>query len=116
MLYAWEIWGYIEDKNDLSSIGKSSIERFHLKVCKQISGVHRKTSNIATLLELGRYPLKLDIQKLTIKYFLRFSKLDENRLVCKGYEEETDNMNFGKNWISYTKNILDKNGLSYIFF
>ena len=115
LLYACEIWGYIEDKNDLSSIGRSYIERFHLKVCKQILGVHRKTSNIATLLELGRYPLKFDIRKSIIKYFLRFKSLDKNRLVYKAYEEELSNMNYSKNWITYTKYTLDNNGLSYIF-
>ena len=76
MFYACEIWGYIENKHDLSSIGRSPIERFHLKVCKQILGVHRKTSNIATLSELGRYPLKLDIQKSIVKYLSVWIKID----------------------------------------
>ena len=115
LLYACEIWGYAEVKQDLFSIGKSSIERFHLKVCKQILGVHRKASNIAVLAELGRFPLKLDIQKTITKYLLRFNILDKDRLVYKAYIEELKNPGIRKNWINFSKNMLDENGLSYIF-
>ena len=84
-------------------------------MCKQILGVHRKSSNVATLSELGRYSLKLDIQKTITKYLLRFNILDKDRLAYKAYQEEMNNLSFRKNWIDYSKTMLDKNGLSFIF-
>ena len=115
LLYACEIWGHSDNKHDISNLGKSAIEKFHLKVCKHIIGVHRKASNVATLTELGRYPLQFDIQNRLIKYLLRFNMIEKNRLVYKAYLEETQNITTANSWLGYSKKILDNSGLSYIF-
>ena len=65
LLYNCEIWGpYLLGKINYFEIFKSKIfkvineiERFHLKFCKRILGVHSKTTNIAICAELGRIPL-----------------------------------------------------------
>ena len=65
LLYNCEIWGpYLQGKINSFEIFKSKIfkvineiERFHLKFCKRILGVHSKTTNIAICAELGRIPL-----------------------------------------------------------
>ena len=65
LLYNCEIWGpYLLGKINSFEIFKSKIfkvineiERFHLKFCKCILGVHSKTTNIAICAELGRIPL-----------------------------------------------------------
>ena len=115
LLYTSEIWGKMKNNENIRDIGKSLIERFHFKICKQIIGVNRKTSNIATIAELGRYPLYIDIQTMIIKYLLRFKTIKQERLLFKAYQEEIQNIKEKRNWICNAKDILDKNGLSYIF-
>ena len=115
LLYTCEIWGKMKISEIIGEIGKSLIERFHFKICKQVVGVNRKTSNIATIAELGRYPLYIDIQTMIIKYLLRFKTIKKERLLFKAYQEQIENINEQRNWIYNAKNILDKNGLSYIF-
>jgi sorting nexin-29 len=69
------------------------LEKLHLKFCKYTLGVHKKTSNMATLSELGRYPIAIDkiIQSMKYYYHLEFST--ENKLLhtfygaLKGMEE-----------------------------
>jgi hypothetical protein len=48
----------------------NEIERFHLKFCKRILGVHSKTTNIAIYAELGRIPLIAQISLHIVKYWL----------------------------------------------
>ena len=49
LLYASGIWG---------THSSPDIEKVHHKFCKFILGVSSKTSNIAALGELGRYPIR----------------------------------------------------------
>ena len=44
-------------------------------MCKYILGVGKKTSNIATYGQLGRYPLYIDSVLANVKYWLRLSKV-----------------------------------------
>jgi hypothetical protein len=67
----------------------NEIERFHLKFCKRILGVHSKTTNIAIYAELGRIPLIAQISLHIVKYWLHikdasFDKTlaDEAARVC----------------------------------
>ena len=55
ILYACEIWGMINITGNIQDIGKSLVERFHLKICKHLLEVHKKATNLAVLAELGRY-------------------------------------------------------------
>ena len=50
----------------------NKIEQFHMSMCKQILGVKKFTNNIKVLSELGRTPLKIDIETKMFKYFQRF--------------------------------------------
>ena len=78
LLYNCEIWGpYLLGKINSFEIFKSKIfkvineiERFHLKFCKHILGVHSKTTNIAIFAELGRIPLLAQISLHIVKYCL----------------------------------------------
>ena len=115
ILYASEIWGIMANNANIEKIGKSLIERFHLKICKQILGVHRKATNLAVFSELGRYPLYIEIQERMIKYFLRFKVMKDDRLAFKAYREQIENKNNNQNWVSNIEKILGQNGLSYIF-
>ena len=43
-------------------------------MCKCVRGIGKKTSNIATYGELGRYPLYFDTVFVIVKLWLRISK------------------------------------------
>ena len=76
--------------------------------------MHKNTSNLATLSEIGRYPMKNDIHKQMVKYLLRFDDMDDNRLAKQCYkEQETDST--GNHWVGKTKEVLNNLGLSYIY-
>jgi hypothetical protein len=48
--------------------------KLHQKFLKYILGVHTKTTNIAVLSELGRFPLYYNIIKAMLKYYYRLEK------------------------------------------
>ena len=116
-MYACEIWGdNIKAINNIADFGNSPWERLHTRVCKNILGAHSKTSNLATLLEIGRFPISSEIKIRMVKYFLRLETIDTIGLLHSAYQEQKLNMsNNFRNWLSTTKNILDQNGLSYLY-
>lgn len=48
----------------------------HIKYCKAILGVHRKSTNFAVLFELGRNPLYHKIIKAMLNYWFRLGTLN----------------------------------------
>ena len=52
LFYASDSWG------NLKLPWNNPIENLHMMMLKQLLGVQKQTSNIGTLLELGRTPLK----------------------------------------------------------
>ena len=80
LLYSSDFWGVLKlPKNN-------PFENLHMKVCKQILGVQKQTTNIGVLLELGRVPLELYAIKNAIKNWARISgKENVNDLALKSY-------------------------------
>ena len=117
ILYACESWGnnIYGSLNNIDSIFKDSFEKFHIKICKQILGAHRKTMNTPVLAELGRFPMKLSIDTQMIKYFLRLDKLPKERFLHKLYIENKTQQENRKDWNYRIKEILNKCGFSYIW-
>ena len=81
LLYGSEIWGYFNpfisrfrNRNiPIDQIfSKLHCEKLHLKFCKFLLGVHKKSTNFAVQSELGRFPLHFDI----LKQILRFWHID----------------------------------------
>ena len=56
-------------------------EKLHIKFLKNVSGVHRKTTNVAVMGELGRYPNIIDVFCETVKYFERLISDDVSNLL-----------------------------------
>ena len=78
--YCSEIWTpyFIKNLNNtnlLSLAEKLPMEKIHLKFCKFILGVNRKTTNIAVRAELGRRPILLDLITHSTTYCLYITKL-----------------------------------------
>ena len=84
LLYSSEIWGFFNPfKKKLNSqtstvdqaYPKLLSERLHMKFCKLLLGVGKRATNLATLSELGRFPLHFDITKSMIRYWHRLENL-----------------------------------------
>jgi hypothetical protein len=52
---------YIYISETIYDWGNLPVEKVHLKFCKLYLGVGRKTSNIASRSELGKYPLIINV-------------------------------------------------------
>ena len=106
LLYASDFWGCLKLPQN------NPIEIFHLKVLKQILGVHKQTTNLGVLLELGRTTLDIDCIKLGVKNWERIRKKNANSLLIASH---TDAMKEQLPWISGIRGILEKNGLLSLF-
>ena len=95
LLYNSEIWGNtIADYNKLLEEGsnktkmyfQNTFEKMHVKWCKYLLGVHSKSTNIAVLAELGRYPLILEVILNQIKLWIRMTGCNANSLLYDCYK------------------------------
>ena len=99
-----ECWGDSMKKE----IFANKIEQFHMSMCKQILGVKNFANNIKVLSELGRTPLKIDIETKMFKYFQRFPFIETNRYLFKAFEEKEFDTT---GWVQNLKFLLDMLGL-----
>ena len=58
----------------------SHTEQSHVKILKYILGVNRKTTNIAVMSELGRYPIYFSVILVMLKYCHRLEGQQEGLL------------------------------------
>ena len=81
LLYSSDLWGTLKlPKNN-------PFENLHMRICKQILGVQKQTTNVGVLLELGQVPLELYAIKNAIKNWTRIvHKENVNELVLKSYK------------------------------
>ena len=85
LLYGSEIWGTFNVNNSkCNQSGNIQIsdcyknfksENLHLKFCKHLLGLNKKSVNHASLSELGRHPLHYDVVKSMLKYCYRIENL-----------------------------------------
>ena len=86
--YGAEIWGHTDNPQANLFQLYDKKERLHLQSCKWLLNVSWKCSNIGVLGELGRYPLKLDIQQKMLKYWIHLQySIDKNSILYKTYEK-----------------------------
>ena len=72
----------------LRKISLLNCEKVHLHFMKWALGVNRKASNCGVWGESGRYPLIFERINLTLKYFERLQKLNNNSLVELAFREQ----------------------------
>lgn len=100
----------LNDNNFISLCDKFIGESLHVKVCKLILGVHRKTTNHAVRGELGSFPILLTMLQLSVKYWWHLNDLcmkNTNMLVIDALADNrklSDNNCF--TWSTGIKNIL----------
>ena len=117
MIYGCEAWAssLTDDGNINNIIHKTDIEKFHISVLKQLLGVHRKTTNIAMLLETGRHPITLSAHLQAIKYFLRLPSTKKGSLLNIYYEKEKLSTTNNDNFMKGITNKLNKIGMTNIW-
>ena len=88
----------------------SKIEKFHLSLCKQILGIKNNTSSSKVLGELGRFPLRINIETRLFKYVKRIPFVKEDCYLRKAFNEELSNKESG--WVTKMRHLLDSYGMS----
>jgi len=104
LLYGSDFWGCLKLPHN------NPIENLHMQFCRQILGVQKNTTNHGVLLELGRTPLVLQAQRLSLKNWERIKNGDGNILVTNSHrnahEKELD-------WSQTICYLLSKYGMQY---
>ena len=102
--------------DDVTLLTRNKLEIFQISIFKQVLGVSRKTTNLAILLELGRYPISTYMHYQAIKYFSRLSSINSERLLHEAYNLEKEKMQIGEtSFCNYVTNVLDKIGMSNVW-
>ena len=98
ILYACEAWADSIKGNidDVTILTKNKLEIFQISIFKQILGVSRKTTNLAILLDLGRFPISTYMHYQAIKYFSRLSSINSERLLYEAYNLEKQKLQKGE--------------------
>ena len=104
LLYGSDFWGCLKAPKN------NPVENLYMQFCRQILGVQRNTTTIGVLLELGRLPLTLEAQRLSLKNWERIRSGDANILVSaslgNAMEKELD-------WCKTIAELLSKHGMQY---
>ena len=109
LLYCSDFWGCYGNIFSLSN----STERLNISLCKHLLGVKRQTSNVASLFEMGRYPLYIDAAKQCIKNWLRINNGEVNEILACITDSQSSNVDY--TWTSRIKQFLSKYGFGYLW-
>jgi hypothetical protein len=104
LLYGSDFWGCLKLPRN------NPIENLHMQFCRQLLGVQKNTTNNGVLLELGRTPLMLEAQRLSIKNWERIKDQNCNSLVTKSYENACEKM---LDWNERIKKLISEHGMQY---
>ena len=108
LLYGSQVWG---------GFCSETIESAHLFALKRLLSVSNKTPNTFIYGETGRYPMNIDAEISTIKYWYKISKLPITRLpkqvLTLLYKtlDQMDKLN-KRNWLTNVRDCLIRNGYS----
>ena len=98
----------------LPKLAKSSHEQVHLRHLKYLLGINKRSSNLASWGETGRFPLVFESIKLSIDYFKRVMNLSPSLLVRAAMNEQ---IRLQLSWFSNVKDLIecfsDPNQLHY---
>ena len=105
--YGCELWGIfsIED-----------IERVHMYALKRFLNVSLHCSNNIVYSETGRYPLSINHNLRSVKYWLKIKHYPMNRFVRQSYECLLNlSLKGDRNWVSSIQELLCVNGYGYVW-
>jgi len=118
VLYGCEIWGTLtnatlQTTTDIYDLFKDwEFEKLNIKFCKYILGVNRRSTNIAILSELGKYPLHISLLVSIFSFWHRLQNKEDNSLLSNALKESIYLNNSGVNsWISSITFLSQKLGI-----
>ena len=104
-VYGAEIWGYAYSEE---------IEKIQTQFCKQYVGLKQKTADIFALGECGRYPLAVTYMTRCVKYWLRLTRMPNERYPRQCYMMLRSLTDAGKTtWASHIRDMLFEHGFGY---
>ena len=109
LLYGCEVWGIYPIE---------MIEIFFRKFFKKLLRLRSSTPNCMTYGEVGKFPLRVTVDKYIISYWLRILNKKQSTLTFIVYQIMLNlhiNNVYKAKWIRTIKSILDNCGLSYIW-
>ena len=108
LTYGSEIWGLVQDQEE--------IERVHLSSIKRFLGLHPKAPRQVVYGESGRYPLYICTYIRCIKFWLHLASLDRSRYPSKAYKMllSLQSQNY-TTWACSVRNILFRYGFGVIW-
>ena len=108
LTYGSEVWGLTADHKP--------IETIHLLAIKRLLNVSIKTPNTLVYCETGRYPLYIITFTKAIKYWLKLTRMNNERIPKKSYNMLLKlHNNEKKNWLSKVRSTLYKYGFGHVW-
>ena len=109
LLYGCEVWGsHVPLRNNV-------IAKFTNKFYRTLLGVPSNCSTVGIHVELGRFPVDINIYKSMIKYWFRIVTLPNSRLVSHCYWSLLEINNLNDPWINTIQKIINLSGQYYIW-
>ena len=109
LLYGSEIWG------PHCLTGDNIISKFTNKFYRTLLGVKQHCSNVGTHVELGRFPIEINIAKAMLKYWFRIATLPKNKLASHCYWTLHAQSNLKDSWFDSIKNIINSTGQYHVW-
>jgi len=86
-LYGSEVWGPLSDQS-YTRWDRHPTEALHTEFCKMILKLQRKTPNNACRAELGRFPLIINMQKRSLKFWMHLKSSPTESLHFKALQTQ----------------------------
>ena len=106
LMYSSDFWGCLKLPIN------NPIENLHMRYCKNILGVHRSTTNVGVLLEIGRIPIIITAQKTSINNWERIRNNNTNKLLISSWKDAKLHQ---LDWPQRIKSCLEQNGMLHYF-
>ena len=114
LTYGSEIWGScMKNSRTTPSLDKiyrdMHAEKLHLKYCKYVLGIHSKASNLATVGELGRFPIYNFICESISKFYLHIKGKEPDSLLQQTLQTSKQlHKNGIRSWYSGMDSVLNE--------
>ena len=115
--YASEVWApyflhNLNEENFMQICERVPTEQVHVKLCRFLLGVHRKSCTAAVKGELGNYPLLITSLCSAANFWIRLHNCEEDSLAFKTLKENYKMLqNNDICWLKHIKTLLFKFGM-----
>ena len=90
--YGSEVWGQKIIKHKYNDIfmhwDNSQCNKVTIKACKSMLEVPKRACNIASLAEVGIYPMSIEIMLKMTQYWMKLQTIDSNKLISYAFQED----------------------------